>query len=578
MLYRAFRKPGSLLLIPLLLVLIIAVACGEDATATPQPTVTPTTPAATPTTPAATPTPTPSPVPTATPTPEPQPVVGRVVIARPVPLRESTMPWLSTEILEYVRPMYEALITTDLETGKHVPELAAKWEMAADGRSWTLDLQEGVPWHGDWGEFTASDVQHMMERLISDDSSSSDVAFWRGQLEGGADDVQVVNDYRVVFKTKDVQPDLELYLAAQFGNLLVSSRRQWDEQGTDMLSQAAGTGPYRLIKYEPAVFTLFEKVEDHWRHTAEFGELKILFVDEVSTRLAQLLAGEAHLTVLPKDLQDEALAAGMARTTGLFPKTPWVLFWGGLYFADDKADLSMPWTDIKVREALNRAVDSEEVLETIFRGRGELSGPWTFTPQMQGWDPSWVERRKEMYAFDPERAMELLAEAGYPNGFDITIYNYPYRHPELAQYMEATAQYWQAIGVNATIQDVDYAVVRPKLVGRELDGMMGWGPAFGPNPHSRIAQSHTIAGGFSQFDHPFIEERIEALKTIMDPNERDRIQREMGEFFFNQYSEVLGFFTPVEGIYNPEVIEEYILVGTHSDLFTHIEYMKAVKE
>ena len=569
MLYRSFRKPGSLLLIPLLLVLIIAAACGEDATSTPLPTPTPTSPAATPT-------PTPTPVPTNTPTPEPQPVVGRVVIARPVPLRESTMPWLSTEILAYVRPMYEALMTTD-KTGEHVPELATQWEMAVDGRSWTLDLQEGVPWHGDWGEFTANDVQHMMERLISDESSSSDVAFWRGQLEG-AGDVQVVNDYRVVFNTKDVQPDLELYLSARFGNLLVSSKRQWDEQGTGMLLQAAGTGPYELLKYEPAVYTLFEKVEDHWRHTPEFDELQMLFVSETSTRLAQLLADESHMAVLPKDLQDEALAGGMARTSALFPKTPWVLFWGGLYFADDKVDLSMPWTDIKVREALNRAVDSEEVLETIFRGRGELSGPWTFAPQNEGWDPSWVERRKEMYGFDPERAKELLAEAGYPNGFDITIYNYPYRHPELAQYMEATAQYWQAIGVNAKIHDVDYAVVRPKLVGRELDGVMGWGPAFPPNPHSRIAQSHTIAGGFSQFDHPFIEERIEALKTLMDPQERDRIQREMGEFFFTQYSEILGFFTPTEAIYNPEIIEEYILVGTHSDLFTHLEYMKAVKE
>ena len=584
---------------PLLMLLIIAVACGEDATSTPRPTATsvPTAvpPTATPTTAAVQPTATPTTAamqptatarPTATPTPVPTPTsapvammakVDRVILATAPPLREGLMPWLSTELMFMVRPMYESIISVDPSTGVHIPQLATKWEVGPGAKSWTITLREDVPFHFGWGEFTANDVVYAWERLVSETSIASDRDIW-SQVMGSVDDFDLVGDHQLVFNVNRPEPDLDFRLATRQGNYAISSKAQFDEEGElGMQAQPAGTGAYVFKEYEPNAIIVYERVEDHWRVTPEFRELEIRIVREDATKLAALLAGETHMTDLPKDLQDSALAAGKKRVQANQTKMGWVAFWGGLYFADGKADLSVPWTDVKVREALNRAVDREEMLETIFHGRGSMAGPYAFLDYTQGWDPSWMERLPDEYGYDPDLSRELLADAGYADGFELKIYNYPSSYPELEQVFEALAQYFIAVGVNAKVIDVDYGTIREPLRERRLDGMMGWGPYITGNPHTVISLSYTIGGGFSQYDHPFIEEKIAELNQSADPVVRDRIQREIGEHKWVNYTEIPLFNVPEEVIIDPEVIAEYLLSGAFPDLWTHLELMKAVK-
>ena len=585
-------KPRSLVLIPMLLVLIIAVACGEDATSTPRPTATPapTTapPTATPTAAAMQPTATTAPTqaaatstprPTPTPTSVPQPVVDRLVVVASPPLRESMVPWLSTSILFMVRPMYESILGTNPNTGLNVPELATEWEMSPDGKAWTLRLVEGVPFHFGWGDFTAQDVVFNWERLVSDESLASDKNEWL-ELVSTTDNFDIVSDREIVINLARPEPDLDFNLSARNSNFIIASKRQWDEQGTEGVRlQPAGTGPYRYVDNESDTFVLYELVEDHWRQTPEFKELEIRIVKENATKLAMLLTGEAHIVDLPRDLHEEAISRGHKRISASMPKSPWVAFWGGLYFAEPEyLDLTVPWTDKRVREALNRAVDREEMLETIFHGRGSMAPIYGYLPFTQGWDPSWLERLPDLYGYDPDRARELLAEAGYADGFELKIYNYPYRFAELAQMFEALAQYFIAVGVDAKVIDVDYATIRPGLRGRTLDGMMGWGPYSSGQPHTLIYASNSAAGGSPQYQNPYLEEKMAEMAVTVDPVERARLQREMGEHKFTEYAEIPLFYTPVEAMIDPTVVAEYMMPGTHGDLFTHLEYIKAVKQ
>ena len=603
MTYRSIAKWRFLVFVPLVLVLIAAVACGEDATSTPRPTATsaPTAVPATPTTaavqptattaamqPTATPTkapatPTPRPVPTATATPVAmmEPVVDRVVLAVGPPIREAVLPWRTTALSLYpMYPIFESLIGIDRHTGLEQPELATSWKMSPDARLWTVTLEEGVPFQGGFGEFTAADVVHTYERLTAEDSLSSDRDIWR-VITDSAEDLEVVGKYQVAFRVTSALPDFNVRLGNRQGNFFITSKRQWDEQGDDMRKQPAGTGAYRLLEYTPSLTIVHERVENHWRHTPDFRELEIRMIREHATKLAALLAREAHLSDLPKDLHDTALAAGKKRVASSRTKMGWVSWWGGLYFAtpDTDLDLSVPWTDVRVREALNRAIDRVVILDTIFHGRGEMSGPYGFLPYTQGWDPSWPDRMEnDEYKYDPERSRELLADAGYADGFEITIFNYPSSYPELEQVLESITAYFVEIGVDAKMVTVDYATIRPDIRDRTLNGVMSWGPYISGNPHTLMSLSNTVAGGFSQYDHPFIEERMKELGETVDPAVRDRIQREMGEHKFVNYAEMPLLLVPEEIIIDPEVIAEYILPGVSPALLTHLEFIKAVKK
>jgi ABC-type transport system substrate-binding protein len=166
--------------------------------------------------------------------------------------------------------------------------------------------------------------------------------------------------------------------------------------------------------------------------TPEFRELEIRFVREDATRLAMLLAGEAHIVELPRVLQKDALARGMKVTPSSLPSFQAVFLLGGLYFATpDKLDSkTTPWVDRRVREALNRAVNRKEIVDSIFQGRAELLRVFGYHPTLPGWNPEWEKRFDEMYGFDPVKAKVLLNQAGYPQGFPIKIFLAPCQVPQ----------------------------------------------------------------------------------------------------------------------------------------------------
>ena len=160
---------------------------------------------------------------------------------------------------------------------------------------------------------------------------------------------------------------------------------------------------------------------DHWRVNPEFKHLKITTSPEDLTRLAMLLTGEANMVDVPKVLHQQAIDEGMEVFESPLPSVGLTILPFGQYYvtqANWNPDTE-PWTapgetGNKVREALNRAIDREQIINELFKGRGEPMYNTTFHQSLEGWNPRWEEEFDAKYGYDPERAKQLLDEAGFP--------------------------------------------------------------------------------------------------------------------------------------------------------------------
>ena len=575
--YSAIR---TLALVSLVVALVALVACGDEATSTPLPTSTPTT---------VPPTLTPTPTPTSAPTPTPTPAfatseVDRLVIAMGSPQSQGLLPWIVEcgNAVDVLTPMYESLIYMDPTGSNYEGRLAVDWEMRPDGQAWSMNLREDVPWHWDFGTFSAEDVVHTWTTLLRDEGIPCDREVWRTLLNSEQD--FEIDGSHMTFNLAKVEPDLDYRLSNRVGNFFMISKSQWDGEGKEgMEVRPAGTGPYRFVEFEVGDHLLYERVENHWRVTPEFKELLIRYVDEDATRLAQMLAEEIHITSLPGDLYPQVLDAGMRVLRAPIPGTIMLCFFGGLYYSfPGELDPDNPFLNIKVREAMNRAIDKGEIMEALFSpGRATPGSGQFMQPTEQGWDPAFPAVYEELYGYDPDRARELLVEAGYPDGFKtkMEINIWP-GLPELTEVMEAVGGYFKEVGINVDIQDVDFGISFDAMRDREYHNTISCWPPFSIGPIALVGKIvyHLTEGYIWTYTSSFIDERYEELTRVVEAEERSEIQRQMNEHLLRNYSEMPLMHVLYEYTINPSVVEDYVVPGgSYSSLFTHMEYITAAK-
>ena len=592
-------SPNYLLLVPLLIVLIIAVGCGEDATSTPLPTNTPTTVPATPiptvvqatATPTATPTPPPTRTPTPTAAPLPTPTPGffsstqtdRLVFAHGPATVESNLASLMPTVDSQLRPMFETLINTGVDGLSYVPQLAIKWEMRPDARAWTFQLREDIPFHFGYGEFTAKDVVHSWEVVTLEDAICSDTDTWK-KLVASTDDFDIVNDHEIVINLNQSEPDLDWHLSTKLGCMYMVSEAQWNEEGRDaVLARPAGTGSYQFVERKLGASLLFERVEHHWRQTPEFKQLLLAFVSEDATRLAMILTEEAHMVQLARDLQPEAVSRGKTVISASLAVRPAILFFGGQYYlTPDKIDPDLPFADVRVREAMHRAINRQEIIDEIFYGQAKNGYFHYNVASEQGWDPSWETRAPDLHSYDQERSMELLTDAGYPDGFEFTLYVTKWGSmPEWVPMLEALAIMWEDVGLTVNIVETEYARVREEMRSKEVHGKMwGWpgGAARPPHLGYRVsyASSAEEGGLVFAYESALIESVLDRLDQTVDGDEREQLQRQVGEELLVNYTSLPLFANAVQAVIDPEVVAEYTNPGVYYG-YSHLEYIVATR-
>jgi len=492
------------------------------------------------------------------------------------------------------RPALEYLVGIDRNTGQYIPELAEKWEMAPDGKTWAITLRKGVKFHENWGEFTARDVRHAIFLITQPEALAGSTSFWRNAMGVTKTDsaeevarkveqgVEIADDYRVVFHLKQVVPELVDSISAN-SDLPMESKARWDAGGKELYGQkVVGTGPFEFVERKLGSHVLYKRVENHWRKTPEYKELEFRWVPEGVTRLASLMAGEVHISDVDRALQQDAIAKGMKISTSKLPAMQLQWQFGGMYFASpDKLDPKNPLVKREVRQAMNMAISRQAIAQNLLSGKVQPHRVMGYHPQLSSaiwpgiWNPDWDTRFEERFGYDPARAKALLAQAGYPQGFEFTLYLYTLPGlPEIIDIGQAMALDFQAVGLKPKLVETEFPRVRElyraQTIHRALFPTRHAGQAL--EVARNVHKSKDSLGHW--YDHPFIDERLDALTTVVDKAERARLLREIGDHKFNEFAEIPLFWLYAEATVNPKYIAEYTFPGIITGYFTHLEYIK----
>src|SRR5713101_8247351 len=495
------------------------------------------------------------------------------------------------------RPALEYLVGIDRHTGAYIPELAETWDMAPDGKHWTITLRQGVKFHEHWGEFTARDVRHAVSLITQPESVATAASFWRNVMGVTKTDsveevarkveqgVETVDDYKVVFHLKQVVPEFVDNISANH-ELAMESKARWDAGGKELYGQkVVGTGPFEFVERKVGSHVLYKRVENHWRKTPEYKELEFRWVPEGVTRLATLLAGEVHISDIDRALQKDAVDKGMKLVAGQLTAIGHEWLFGGMYFATpDKLDSKQPFVDKRVRQALNMAINRKAIADNILGGKALPMQVTRFNQTADEelwpgiWNPEWEKRAEDLYGYNPPRAKALLKEAGYDKGFEFTVYLYTLPGlPEIVDIGQALALDWEAIGLKPKLVEIDFPRVREQYRTKSIHGAV-W-PLRG-SPHAlnllRIFNKAKDSVVYA-YDHPYIEERLEAMGKVVDKAERARLLREIGDHKFNEFADMPLFWLFAEAGVNPKYISEYTFPGSITGFFTHLEYIKLVQ-
>jgi len=456
---------------------------------------------------------------------------------------ETFLPWQGGGGRKYyLDTIYEYLCYLNPETHLLEPGLADSWSMSEDGKQWTLKIRSGVHFQNGWGEFTAVDAKYSLERLIDPNAKSGPSSSLRAII----DKIEAPDEktLRITLHRADIA-FVYAYLSNAMQAMMVS-KKYLEEKGEEFAAKnPIGTGQFQLealkggysiIVAKAQEFSGSENSKKHWRVDSEFDKIHYFSVPEESTRVAMLVAGEIDLAPVNFD----SLKNLRKQNIGIISlKNSWspIVRLGGLVTTNKKHfNANVPWQDKRVRQALNYAVDKQAILQAIFYNEGKIAG--TDFPAEEFFDI-------EPYPYDVEKAKQLLKEAGFPEGFRITLKTFTTTPgAELPIIAEIVAMYWQKIGVTVNIVPVDWISLRGAQVNGKAN-TFAWthrGIAF-PNPLVGLQASYSSDSVFSTFATAETEALLADIENELDSDKRDVLIKKMGELIKEEATGVFLLFS-----------------------------------
>jgi peptide/nickel transport system substrate-binding protein len=434
--------------------------------------------------------------------------------------------------------MFESLIAQD-ETQKPQPRLATKWE-AVDETTWRFTLRQGVKF-SNGADFTAKDVIYTACRVPTvKDSPSAFTTYTKAFA-----DMKAEGDHTLLIKTDAPAPLLPTESVA-WGILsagangvtgpITFKREGCDGIGTPPQSAdfnkpevAVGTGPYKLVSYTRGDRLILERNENYWGDKPIWDKVVMRPITSDGPRVAALLAGDVDLIEAPpvQDL-DRIQKSGFTVIQGLSNRVIYL-------HMDQEGDTpgvsgtngKNPFLDAKVRAALSKAINRKAIVERIMGGVAQAAGELLPAPMFG-------TLGREPEAYDPEAAKKLLTEAGYPDGFEVTLGTPNDRYVNDEKIAQAVAQMLARIGVKVKVD----ASTSSQFFSRrnKLDYsfyLAGWGATTGEmsSPLVSLVATYDKATGrgatnSGRYSNPKMDAAIaEALRTI-DDNKRAELLRQ----------------------------------------------------
>ena len=399
--------------------------------------------------------------------------------------------------------IFDTLVTVDPETNEVVPQIAESWEQT-DDQTYVFKIREGIKFH-DGSDLTAEDVKFSLDRARNSAAVSYIVNF--------IEEVTVDDDHTVTVKTTAPYAPTLRNLAIPFAAIVPKAVVEADENA--FIQNPVGSGPYKFVEWNHGDHVTLKAFDDYYAGKPETENLIMKVIPETSQRTSALETGEVDLAYdlavndIPKVNSDDKLTVY---------EIPSLTCWYVSMNMNKK-----PFDNPKVREAMSMAIDRQTIIDTINAGSGQTADA-IIAPAVFGYYSTGVKE------YNPTKAKELLAEAGYPNGFSTTLWvNDNQSRIEMCQAMQAMLL---EVGVQCNLEVLEFGSFISRTTAGDHDlAYFGWTTSSGDADYSYYSLEHSTqqgaAGNRSFLADPDVDKLIEEARSNTNEEERKELYKEL---------------------------------------------------
>lgn len=460
--------------------------------------------------------------------------------------------------------IYDTLVEFVPGTTEIQPALAESWDVSDDGLTYTFNLREGVTFH-DGTPFNAEAAKFSFERQMNEDHPYYEYGPWQywGYMDMGSiiDSINVVDEYTLEFQLQKREAAFLANLAMDFASIVSPAAvREYED---DFITNPVGTGPFKFVSWTKDDSIVLERYEEYWRRPAYADRLVLRVIPDATARYLALQNGEVDVIDFPspEDLAD------MKADPDIKVLQQEGLNVGYLALNTDKE----PFDDVRVRRALNYAVDKDAIIRAVY---GEAGVPaknplpptmWSYNDEI---DP---------YPYDPERARELLAEAGYANGFETDIWAMPVARPynpdgrTVAEIIQAQ---WAEVGVQAEIVSYDWGTYLNRVdAGDHETALLGWtGDNGDPDNFLWVLLSIPAAdagGNIAFWRNEEFNALIKEAKETADQDRRTELY-EQAQVIFHDQAPWVPLAHSIVSVPMQNYVQDFVIYPTGKRIFRNV--------
>ncbi|RDI23365.1 ABC transporter substrate-binding protein [Pseudacidovorax intermedius] len=419
-------------------------------------------------------------------------------------------------------------LVTSRDGGKLDPGLASSWK-SLDDKTWEFKINTAIKWQ-DGTPVSADDIVFSFQRARSVPGS---VASYSGALRS-VESATAKDPGTLIVKTSTPNPMLPLEIAS----IYVVSKHVGEKARTEDYNSGkavVGTGPYKFISYTPGDRTVFERNPTYWGPKPQWEKVTYRFINNGAARTAALLAGDVDVIDKVAVTDVEKLRKDPKVSVYTYPGLRVLLLQptlreGPNEFITDNAGKVLdknPLTDLRVRQALSLGINRKAIVDRVLQGTVTEANQW-MPKNSFGYNPEVKD-----IPYNAEQAKKLLAEAGYPQGFQISIHVPGDRYPQAPETVQAVAQFWSRIGVKTKVEVVPWSVYSGRASKNEYAvSVIAWGNGTGEAGYGLL---QTLASydpkrgrginNWGRYSNENVDKALDAATVEFDARRREAIFR-----------------------------------------------------